>query len=115
MAGRLGDAPAVDVAVDAEEKLMPIDVTDKAKNLCSRLMAAATKVMEGTEELANLKDEKESAGLDLTDEEVEAALAASDLKHAEGADFNNVISSGAALKTWLEGAFHDDVFQKVRG
>jgi hypothetical protein len=93
---------------------MAINQTDKALNLCTRLMAAATKVMEGVEELARLKDEKESAGVDFTAAPVETALSGSALKHANGTDFNNVLSSGAALKGWLETNFHDDILQKVR-
>ena len=93
---------------------MPVDVTNKALNICTRLMQAADQVMQATEELYNLKNEKESAGLDLTAAAVESAISASSLKHANGTDFNNVISSGAALKTWLETNFHDDVLSKVR-
>lgn len=90
------------------------DVTLKALNLCSRLANAADKVMQGVEELYNLKNEKESSGLDLTAQAVEDALEASALKHATGTNFNSVLSSGAALKTWLEAEFHDDIFHTVR-
>lgn len=93
---------------------MAVDVTQKALNICSRLMNATNSLMQAVEELYNLKNEKESAGLDLTAAAVESAISASSLKHANGTDFNNVISSGAALKTWLETNFHDDVFDKVR-
>lgn len=95
------------------------DVTAKALNLCSRLQNAANKLMQGVEELAALKAEKEAAGLILTAAPVEAAIAGtaqnpSSLKHASGGDFDLVVSSGASLKTWLEANNHDDVFSKVR-
>lgn len=93
---------------------MPVDPTDKALNLCSRLMAASIQLMDAVALFAALKDEKESAGLTLTAAAIEAAIAASTLKHANGDAFNAVIGSSAALKTWLEQNFHDDNFQKVR-
>jgi hypothetical protein len=93
---------------------MAVDTTDKALNLCTRLADAANRLMIAVEDLANLKDEKESAGLTLTAAEIEAALDASSLKHADGTDFDNVISSGAAVKTFLVTNFHDDIFAKVR-
>jgi Tfp pilus assembly protein PilX len=93
---------------------MPVSQVDKALNLCTRLMAAAGALMDAVEELQNLKDEKESSGVDFTAAAVETALGTSVLKHANGTDFNNVLSSGAAAKTWLETNFHDDIFDKVR-
>ena len=93
---------------------MAVDVTEKALNMCSRLAIAANQLMEAVETLNALKEEKESAGLNLTAAAVEAALAASSLKHASGTNFNNVISSGAALNTWLTTNFHDDIFDTVR-
>lgn len=94
---------------------MAVNQTDKALNLCSRLQSAANGVMQAVEQLSVLKDEKESSGVDFTAQALEDALGTSVLKHTEGNDWNNVLSSGAALKTWLEANFHDDVFQKVRG
>lgn len=91
-----------------------MDLTAKALNLCSRLMTAAEQVMQGVEELHALKNEKESSGIDFTAQDVEDALAASSLKHTEGDHWNAVLTSGDALKTWLETNFHDDNFQKVR-
>ena len=88
--------------------------TDKALNICSRLQNAADALMGAVEELSALKDEKESSGIDLTVAAVVTALENSSLKHATATNFNNVISSGAALKTWLETNFHDDIFQAVR-
>lgn len=93
---------------------MAVDVTDKALNLCSKLMQAADDLMNAIERLSDLKDEKESSGLDLTSTAIEDALDASSLKHADGNDFNNVISSGAAIKTFMVSNFHDDVLSKVR-
>jgi hypothetical protein len=89
---------------------------DKAMNICSRLMEAADRLMTAVEDLANLKSELERSGLDLTDDGglVNAALAASSLKHATGTHFENVVSSGATLKTWIETEFHADNFQRVR-
>src|SRR5262245_53211616 len=88
----------------------------KALNICSRLMDAAERLMIAIEDLANLKDEKESAGIDLTDDGglVNAALLESSLSHATGTNFENVISSGAAIKSFMETNFHDDVLQMVR-
>jgi hypothetical protein len=93
---------------------MAVLVVDKALNLCSKLQSAADLIMKGLEQLAQLKDEKESSGLDLTDAAVEAALAASALKHANGDNFNNVITSGAAIKAWMESQNHDDILHTVR-
>jgi hypothetical protein len=92
------------------------DVTAKALNLCSRLSDAADRLMRAVEDLSNLKDELESSGVDLTDAGglVDAALAASSLKHATGVDFENVVSSGAAIKAAMTAAFQDDVMQRVR-
>ena len=89
-------------------------ITDKALNICSRLQNAADALMGAVEELSALKDEKESSGIDLTVAAVVTTLENSSLKHATATNFNNVISSGAALKTWLETNFHDDIFQAVR-
>jgi hypothetical protein len=91
-----------------------VDTTQKAINLCSRLADAADRLMIAVEDLANLKDEKESSGLVLTAAAVEDALATSSLKHASGANFNSVISSGAAIKSFMETNFHDDVLAQVR-
>lgn len=91
-----------------------MDTTAKCLNICSRLMNAADQLMKAVQDLSNLKDEKESSGLDLAAKGNVDALAGSSLKHATGDDFNNVLSSGAALKKWLEDNFHDDNFQKVR-
>jgi hypothetical protein len=93
---------------------MAIDQTELALNLCTQLQAAAESIMRGVEDIARLKDQKESAGVDFTAAGVEAKLAASSLRQADGNAFNSVISSGAATKTWLEANFHDDNFQKVR-
>jgi hypothetical protein len=93
---------------------MAVDVTEKALNICSRLVTASDRLMQSVSELAALKDEKESSGIDFTAAAVESALSESSLKHADGAAFNGVLSSGATLKTWLETNFHDDNFQKVR-
>lgn len=91
-----------------------MDTTSKALNICTRLMNASDLLMRAVADLAALKDEKESSGIDLTAAAVEAAIANSDLKHADGDAFNAVITSAAALKSWLETNFHDDNFQKVR-
>lgn len=93
---------------------MAANKVDKSLNLCTKLMQSASKVMEAVEELQRYKDEKESAGLNLTDAAFETALETSTLKHATGTNFNNVLSSGAALKTWIEANFHDDIFDAVR-
>ncbi len=89
------------------------DVAKKAVYLCTRLMSASDKLMQAVYELDLLKTEKESSGLDLTSAAIEAALAES-LPHCDGTLFNSVLSSTAALKTWLESNGHDDNFQKVR-
>ncbi len=92
----------------------PDQLTDKSLNLCDRLMKTSAKLMEAVEEFAALLAEKESSGLDFTEATFEAKLATSGLKHANGDAFNGVLTSGAAVKTFLETNFHDDNFQKVR-
>lgn len=93
---------------------MAVVTTDKALNLCSRLAVAADQLMQAIEQLAALKAEKEASGLDLTAAALQTALAASALKHANGDDFNNVLTSGAAIKTWMEQNFHNTNLDKVR-
>jgi hypothetical protein len=66
------------------------------------------------EALSDLKGEKEGSGLNLTDASIEDALAASSLKHASGTDFNNVLTSGAAVKAFIVDNFHSTNFDKVR-
>lgn len=94
---------------------MPTDQTALALNLCTQLQAGAEAIMKGIEAIDRLKGQVESAGIDLESPEVEAALAASSLKHAAGADFVAVLGTGAATKAWLEENWHDDILQKVRG
>ena len=94
---------------------MAINQVDKALNLATNLIDAADQLMTAVFKLDALKAEKESSGVDFTAAAVEAALAAStSLRHVDGTALNNVITSGAATKTWLEQNFHDDNFQKVR-
>lgn len=93
---------------------MPVNQTDLALNLCTRLQSAAEGIMRGVEDIDRIKNQKESAGVDLTSEDVETALAGSSLKHADGDAFNSVLTSGAAIKAWMEANFHDDNLQKVR-
>ncbi len=94
---------------------MAIDVTQKALNLATDLMNACDALMNALERLNDLKDEKESAGVDFTAAAVESALTASaTLKHIDGNSLNNVLTSGAALLAWMVSNFHDDNLQKVR-
>lgn len=93
---------------------MALNQTDKALNIASSLVDAADQLMTAVERLAALKDEKESSGIDFTAGAIETALAASALKHVDGAALNGVLSSGAATKAWLESTFNDDNFQKAR-
>lgn len=92
------------------------DTTAKGLNICSRLMDAASRLMVAVENLANLKEELESSGVDLTDAGglMAIALSNSNLKHASGVDFENVVTSGAAIKNFMVTNFHDDILQKVR-
>lgn len=93
---------------------MAVNQTDKALNLASRLVAASSQLMGAVEQLAALKDEKESSGVDFTVATIQTALGISSIKHVDGAALNSILSSAAALKTWLEANFHDDNFQKAR-
>ena len=89
-------------------------VTDKAVNICTDLMNGANAFMEALEALLAKKAEKEGTGIDLTAAAVETALDNSDLKHADGVDFNNVMATAAAIKTFMDGGGHTGVFDKVR-
>lgn len=94
---------------------MAIDQIDVALDLCSALQNASAAIMQGVEIIVAVRDQKESAGIDFAAPDFVAALEKSALKHASGDTFNSVISSGVALKSWMESNFHDDNFQKVRG
>ena len=92
---------------------MAVVLTAKAMNLCSRLQVAASDLMSAVERLAALKDEKESSGIDFTTAPIETALDTA-FPHTDGVDWNNVLTSGAAINTFMVGANHDDILQKVR-
>lgn len=93
---------------------MAVILTNKALNICSDLMTACDQLCIAIEKLVAVSEEKEQSGIDLTVAEVTAALESSDLKHAAGTDFNNVIGSADALKDWLIANGHMGNFQKVR-
>lgn len=95
---------------------MAVDKTDIARNLCNRLIKASEYIMTGIEEIGDIKDLKESAGISFTATDVEAVLSGtnSPFKHATGADFDSVITSGTAIQAWMISQFHDDNLQRVR-
>lgn len=92
---------------------MAIVQTDKALNLATRVVAASELLMRAMEQLVALKDEKESAGIDFVAFDTDYA-ATEGLKHVDGARLNNVLSSTAAVQTFLTTNFHDDIFQAAR-
>lgn len=93
---------------------MAVNTNNKALNICTEIMAAAEALMGAVEALSALKDEKESSGLNLQAAEFQTILENSPLAHASGLDFDNVLTSGAAIKTFMVSNFHDDILQKVR-
>ena len=93
---------------------MAVDQTAKALNLASRMVAASDQLMRAVETLINLKDEKESSGVDFTAQAVEDALAESSLKHLDGNALNGVLSSSVAVRDFMVTSFHDDNYQRVR-
>jgi hypothetical protein len=90
------------------------DTTDKALNLCSRLMAEAENLMRALEEFAALATEQSSTNLDLTGEAMDTALESSSMKHATGEDFLAVITSANAVRAFVTDQFHATNFNKVR-
>lgn len=93
---------------------MPIDQTAVAINICSKLQDAAENIMKGLEQLEMIKDQISSTGIDLSSASVQTALEKSALKHADGAAFTAVVTSGDAIKTWVEANFHHTNLNKVR-
>lgn len=92
---------------------MAIDQTNKALNIASETVQATQKFMEAIEALRSLEDERASAGLSLAS--FDAAFAASDVKHVDGAALNAVLNTSIpAIWTFMTTNFHDDNLQKVR-
>jgi hypothetical protein len=89
-------------------------VTDKAVNICAALMNGASAFVSALDGLLDKKSEKENSGVDLTAAAVETAIDNSNLKHADGVDFNNVMASAAAVKAFMDANGHTGVFDKVR-
>lgn len=91
---------------------MAIDQTDKAVSIAKRLVNLSEQIMSVIAESDALKNEKESSGVDL--EAYNAVYEAGELRHVDGTRLNNCITSFAALKTWAESNFHDDIWQQAR-
>jgi hypothetical protein len=90
------------------------DTTNKALNLCSRLMAEAENLMRSLESFAALATEQSSTNLDLTGEAMDTALENSSMNHATGEDFLAVITSANAVRAFVTDQFHATNFNKVR-
>ena len=90
------------------------NVTEQALNICSGLIQASEDLMNALERLIVLKDRKEGAGLDLTSNAIEAAIAASGIKHVNGDIMNSVLGSGAAVMAFVKDNFHSTNFDKAR-
>lgn len=88
------------------------DQTDKAMKIGRKLVDLSGRMMEVLEEARAIKDEKESAGIDLT--AFDAVYLTNDLRHVTGNNLNNCISSFAATETWVTTNFHDDIWQTAR-
>lgn len=88
------------------------DQTDKAMKIGRKLVELSDRLMKVMEEARAVKDEKESSGLDLTDFDV--VYLTNDLRHVDGNNLNNCISSFAAFETWATTNFHDDIWQTAR-
>jgi len=87
----------------------------KAQSICADLAAGASQLIAAIDNLLAIKAKKDGTGYDLTDNGFEAHLSTTAFKYiTDGTDFNNVMASSDALKTWLVNNFHWDVFQKVR-
>jgi hypothetical protein len=90
------------------------DTTDKALNLCSRLMSESDRLMSALANFTACAEEQSSTNLSLTDPEVDKALEASSLKHATGEDFIAAINSAIAVRDFVTTNFHNTNFNKVR-
>lgn len=88
------------------------DQTDKAMKIGRKLVELSDRLMKVMEEARAVKDEKESSGIDLTAYNV--IYADNDLRHVDGTNLNNCISSFAAFETWATTNFHDDIWQTAR-
>lgn len=93
---------------------MAVDTTDKALNLASRLCDGATELMGAVRKLSALIDEYGGSGVTFVTEGTPMEFPGTALKHINGQDVTNVITSATAVQQWLSSNFHDDNFDKVR-
>lgn len=89
------------------------DLTNKALNTGSKIVANISVFMSAIEALIALENERSSSGLTLSDFNA-AFLASGELKHVSGSDLQAVLTSAVAVDTWMKEQFHDDNFHKAR-
>ena len=93
---------------------MAIDATNKALNLATKLVTQATRLMDAVRALDALRQEKEGSGVDFAPGGVPMDFAGTDLKHINGNNINNVLTTAGNVKAWLESTFNDDNLDAVR-
>jgi hypothetical protein len=93
---------------------MAIDTTDKALNLATRLVAQATNLMDAVRALDALREEKEGSGVDFAPGGTPMDFSGTGLKHIDGNNINNVLTTAGAVKSWMESTFNDDNLDAVR-
>lgn len=93
---------------------MAVDTTQKALNLATRLVTQATILMDAVRALDALRQEKEGSGIDFAPAGVAMDFSGTDLKHVDGNNINNVLTTAGSLKAWLESTFNDDNLDAVR-
>jgi hypothetical protein len=101
---------------------MAIDTTAKALNLAVDFVAQAGALMDAIRKLAALAEETQQAGIDFTPggEPMDFSNASQvlgrkvELGQTDGQGILDVITSGVAVKTFLDQQFHSTNFDKVR-
>lgn len=93
---------------------MPVDTSAKALNLATNLSIQAGILMDAVRELVALKEQKERGGIDFAPDGVPMDFSNTALKHINGDDINNVITTAGALKSWLDTTFNSDNLDRVR-
>lgn len=93
---------------------MPVNTTDKALNLASKITVQAGLLMDAVRDLVSLKEEKERGGIDYAPSGVPMDFAGTNLKHTDGDGINGVLTTTGSLKEWLDSTFNSDNLDKVR-
>ena len=99
---------------------MPVDLTLKTRGIALEMMAAADDLLKALDKFAELKDEKEGAGIDFTTAANVAMLEGDNqLKHISATTLNNALTQSSSIYTAMKSggtitAFADDVFQALR-